>query len=89
MDVHLTAEMEWLVESKVQSGQYRSAAEVVSEALRLMEERDAFTLIRREEVAGKIAEGLNSLRLGNGVDAETVFDRIDSELCETERLGQQ
>ncbi len=40
MNVHLTPELEQLVQTKVQSGRYNSASEVVREALRLMEQRD-------------------------------------------------
>jgi antitoxin ParD1/3/4 len=87
MEVHLTAEMEWLVASKMQSGRYRSATDVVNEALRMMEERDAFNHIGKEEVASRIGEGLTSLKLGEGVDADTVFERLDAELDEIERLG--
>ena len=40
MNVSLTPELEDLVNQKVRSGRYRSASEVVREALRLFEERD-------------------------------------------------
>jgi antitoxin ParD1/3/4 len=41
MNVSLTPELEQLVQEKVKSGRYLSASEVVREALRLLEERDA------------------------------------------------
>jgi len=40
MNVSLTPELEEIVQSKVRSGRYRSASEVVREALRLMEAHD-------------------------------------------------
>lgn len=76
MNIHLTQELEQLVHSKVQSGRYNSASEVVREALRLMEERD----LRREEIRKKIAQGIDSQRLGKLVDGEAVFDRLEEEL---------
>ena len=49
MNVHLTPELEQLVQSKVNSGRYNSASEVVGEALRLLEQRDeVFTLCTNE-----------------------------------------
>jgi len=40
MDVHLSDDLERLVMSKVESGRYRSAAEVVSTALRALDAQD-------------------------------------------------
>ncbi len=83
MNIHLTHELEQLVHDKVQSGRYNSASEVVREALRLMEERD----LRKEEFRKKIAEGLESQRLGRLVDGEAVFDRLEAELDELDKHG--
>ena len=43
--------------------------------------------LRKEEIRRQIAEGLQSLRLGKGVDGEAVFDRIEAELDALERTG--
>jgi antitoxin ParD1/3/4 len=83
MNIHLTRELEQLVQSKVQSGRYNSASEVVREALRLMEERDRY----KQEIRLKIVEGLESQRLGTLVDGEVVFDRLDAELDALEARG--
>jgi antitoxin ParD1/3/4 len=87
MSLNLTAELEDLVESKVKSGNYGSAADVIREALGLLEERDQMLLLQKQEISEKITEGLNSLRRGEAVDGESVFDRIDAELDELERAG--
>jgi antitoxin ParD1/3/4 len=87
MDVHLTAELEQLVQSRVETGRYNSPGEVVREALRLLEERDAIITLRKEEIREEIAQGVDSLRLGKGVDGEAVFDRIEGELDTIERIG--
>jgi len=76
MNIHLTPELEQLVHGKVQSGRYNSASEVVREALRLMEERD----LRKDEIRKKIAQSLDSQRLGRLVDGEAVFTRLEAEL---------
>jgi antitoxin ParD1/3/4 len=80
MNVHLTPELEELIQRKVESGRYNSASEVMREALRLMEQRDEFLTLRKEEVRRKIREGLDSLGRGEGVDGEAVFHRIEAEL---------
>ena len=80
MNVNLTPELERLVQKKVKTSRYNSASEVVREALRLLEERDHIIKLRREELRKKIAEGLDSLRRGEGVDGEEVFNRIEAEL---------
>jgi antitoxin ParD1/3/4 len=87
MNIHLTPELEQVVQGKVQSGRYNSASEVVREALRLMEERDQVMALRREEIRRKIAEGLASLAQGKGVDGEEVFARIEADLDAYEREG--
>ena len=55
--------------------------------VRLMEERDQMILLRKGEIQQKIAEGLQSLRSGKGVDGEVVFDRIEAELDTLELNG--
>jgi antitoxin ParD1/3/4 len=54
MNVSLTPELEKLVEDKVATGMYQTASEVVREALRLLNARDAYRLeaLRREVRAG-------------------------------------
>jgi antitoxin ParD1/3/4 len=88
MNVHLAPEIEEFVRNKVSSGEYSSASDVVCEALSLLGERDQLLLRQRDEVAKKISEGIESLRAGNGVNGDEVFDRIESELDRLENTGQ-
>ena len=76
MNVSLTPELEELVSEKVRSGRYNSASEVVREALRLLEEQDQLRALRLEEIRKKIAEGLDALDRGEGIDGEEAFDRL-------------
>ena len=87
MNVHLTVELERVVQTIVRNGRDNSASEVVREALRLLEERDEIMAARKEEIRKKIAQGLKSLRLGKGADGEAVFERIEAELDVLERNG--
>jgi antitoxin ParD1/3/4 len=77
MNVHLTPELEALIQKKVESGRYNSASEVMREALRLMEQRDELLDLRKEEIRRKIDEGLESLSRGDGIDGEEAFRHLD------------
>jgi antitoxin ParD1/3/4 len=86
MNVHLTPELEQLVQSKVKTGRYNSASEVVREALRLLEEHDQIRQMRLQEIRRKIQEGWDSLQRGEGMDGEEVVAELDAELA---RRGQR
>ena len=60
MDVHLPAELERLVEDQVASGRYRSAAEVISTALRALDEQDRALDARADAFKAEIERRLAS-----------------------------
>lgn len=60
MNINLSPQLEELVKSKVASGLYSSASEVVREALRMMEERDRLKAIKLDQLRRDIREGLDS-----------------------------
>lgn len=60
MNVNLTPQLEEMVRSKVSSGMYTSASEVVREALRLMEEQDRMRQVRLEGLRQEVRKGLES-----------------------------
>ena len=60
MNISLTPHFESLIQTKVESGIYNSASEVVREALRLMEERDQLRELRLEELRREIQKGIDS-----------------------------
>lgn len=60
MNINLSPQLEELVKSKVSSGLYTSASEVVREALRMMEERDHIKAIKLQQLRRDIREGLES-----------------------------
>ena len=79
MNVNLTPELETLVQSKVKTGRYNSASEVVREALRLFEERDRIRQLQIQEFRKKINKGWASLERGEGVDGEEFFRALGRE----------
>jgi antitoxin ParD1/3/4 len=72
MNVSLTPELEKFVSTKVESGRYNSASEVVREALRLLEEHDQARAARLTEFNQELGRRLDALDRGQHVDpAET------------------
>jgi antitoxin ParD1/3/4 len=80
MNVSLSPELEKLVQAKVESGRYRSAGEVVEEALHLLEQQEADREIHLRELRSRIDEGLASLDRGEGVDGEAFMQAMLDEL---------
>jgi antitoxin ParD1/3/4 len=69
MNVSLTEPIEKFVRQKVAVGEYQNASEVVREALRLLRQRDE---VWKADVRSKITQGMDSVRAGKTIPAETV-----------------
>ena len=74
MNVSLTPHLESYIKQKVAGGMYNSVSEVIREALRLLEERDALQSMKLEALRHDINQGLTSLDNGEGkpLDIDTV-----------------
>jgi antitoxin ParD1/3/4 len=87
MNVSLTPELEQFVSSKVGSGRYNSASEVVREALRLLEEHDQ---VRSAQVAAfnqELGHRLASLDRGEQVDPAAARKRIEGKSQARRKTG--
>jgi len=79
MTVTLTPQLEALVRQKVAGGSYRTADEVIAEALTLLDERD-----RRQRLLAALAEG----EQGEGIPfTSALLEEIDREVDERIRRG--
>jgi antitoxin ParD1/3/4 len=87
MNVDLSPELEELIEESVRSGRYASVREVLSDALRLLDRRDRLVGSCVADYTDAIEEGWQAAQRGDFVDADKVFDRIDSELAELDFVG--
>ncbi len=74
MNINLTPQLEEMVRTKVSSGLYNSASEVVREALRLMEREDQVRAATLARIRQDIQEGLDSGPAGD-LDAEAIKRR--------------
>jgi antitoxin ParD1/3/4 len=76
MNVSLTPELEQLVESKVKSGRYQSASEVIREGLRLLDDQDRLRKAQLEEVCRNIRIGIEQPDRGEAIDGESVLAEL-------------
>lgn len=79
MNVHLTPELEMLVQKKVKTGRYNSASEVVREALRLFEQRERVRELQIRDIRRKIDAGWASLERGEQIDGDEFFQKLEHE----------
>ncbi len=82
MNVSLTPELEKLVASKVESGRYQSASEVIREGLRLLEDQDRMREAQLEEVRRKVQLGLDELDRGEGIPGDQVLAELKQKSAE-------
>ena len=79
MNVSLGDKWEQFVESKVRSGDYQTASEVLRAGLRRLEREELLKQISvgsLPELEAKLLKAAESLDAGKGVDGEEVFARF-------------
>jgi antitoxin ParD1/3/4 len=76
MNVSLTPELEKFVESKVKSGCYQTASEVIREGLRLLDDQDRLREAQLQEVRSQVQLGLDQLDRGEGIPGEQVHAEL-------------
>jgi antitoxin ParD1/3/4 len=76
MITHLPEDLQRFVRDKVQSGRFTSSDEAITEAVRLLQQREEAEEAR---VLEGIRQGLDDMKAGRGRPAETVFAEIRQE----------
>jgi antitoxin ParD1/3/4 len=76
MNVSLTTELEKFVSTKVESGRYSSASEVVREALRLLEEHDHARSLQLAGFNQELGRRLESLDRGQHISPADARARL-------------
>jgi antitoxin ParD1/3/4 len=79
MTIALQPEQEAFIQTQLSTGQYSSAAEVITEALRLLEKRNHYDQWV-EDVRAKIDIAAEQLDRGEGVDGETAISQLKAKL---------
>jgi antitoxin ParD1/3/4 len=76
INVSIPDELDRFVSSRIDSGEYRSASEVVCDGLRLLEERERARQSDLAELRDQIAVGLDQARRGELLDGDEVMARL-------------
>lgn len=87
MTVSLTPELEAFVASRIASGKFISASEVVREGLRLLEEREARREAELARMRQDVEVGLAQARAGELFDGEEVFAELERRVAEPDPTG--
>jgi antitoxin ParD1/3/4 len=84
LKVSVPPELEEFVFSRVSSGRYASASEVVAEGLRILEEQEAEHRHTLDGVRSLIASGLEQARRGELLDGDEVFRDLEERIRSSE-----
>ena len=77
MEIAIPKSLESLVRRKVEEGHYSTEAEVVADALRLMQVRDEMVSVKRERLKDALDRGYEDVAAGRVIELETE-DEIDT-----------
>jgi antitoxin ParD1/3/4 len=80
MNVSLTPELECFVTTKVQSGRYTSASEVIREALRLLEEQEHVRGVQLAAFQLELDRRLAASGRGTSIDGKAALAEITTRL---------
>jgi antitoxin ParD1/3/4 len=87
MTVTLRAEQEKFIAEQVGSGHYKSAADVIAQALGMLRAQEEFVRSNAAELREKIASGMEQIRRGEIVDGKTALQNLREKLHQRERGG--
>jgi antitoxin ParD1/3/4 len=79
LSISLSQDMAQMVRRKVESGSYASSSEVISDALRLLQEVEAERGARLNEIRGKIDEARSDPVRYSSREVREHFDRLERE----------
>ena len=77
MEIAIPKSLEALVRRKVEEGLYTTEAEVVADALRLMQVRDEIAAVKRSRLRDALDRGYEDVAAGRVIELETE-DQIDT-----------
>lgn len=79
MALTLTPDLEQRIATRLESGRFRTAEEVVAEALSLLEARETRRSEALSRLRERIAVGLEEVRRGDVIDGDEFFDQLERE----------
>lgn len=76
MEISLTPELERLIQTRIETGRYASASEVIHEALGLLEQKERERERALSEFQNELDRRIASLDRGEGLDGENFFNNL-------------
>ncbi|GAA6623667.1 type II toxin-antitoxin system ParD family antitoxin [Scytonema sp. NUACC26] len=80
MNIQLKAEYEQFIQTRIATGRYENAEDVIAKALKLLEEWEKGYQEWEEETRKKVAIGLAQIERGEVLDGEVVMKRLEEKL---------
>lgn len=80
MNIQLKAEYEQFIQTRIATGRYENAEDVIIKALKLLEEWEKGYQEWEEETQKKLTAGLASIERGEVLDSEVVMARLEEKL---------
>ncbi len=88
MNIQLKPEQEQFIQTQIATGKYKNASEVISKALKLLDEWEKGCQSWVEETRQKVEVAVEQLERGEGVDGEVVLERLREKLRQETRSNQ-
>lgn len=85
LNVSLTPDLEQFVSSKVASGRYQTASEVIRQGLRLLQDQETTRQAQLERLRSQINLGLEQANRGELLDGDEVFEELEKRFAEPDR----
>ncbi|MBV6627288.1 MAG: type II toxin-antitoxin system ParD family antitoxin [Rivularia sp. (in: Bacteria)] len=85
MNIQLKPEDEKFIQAQIARGKYKNPEEVISKALKLLDEWEKGYQNWIEESRQKVEVAAEQLERGEGIDGEVVVERLRSKLCQEKR----
>ncbi|MDJ0619670.1 MAG: type II toxin-antitoxin system ParD family antitoxin [Calothrix sp. MO_192.B10] len=85
MNIQLKPEQEQFIQSRIASGRYENANDVIALALKLLEEWEKGYQEWEEKTREKVAVGLAQIERGEVLDGEVVIARLEEKLLQARR----
>lgn len=85
VNVSLTPELDAFLQSRVKSGRYQTASEVVRDALRLLERQEREREEAFQQLKAKLERGAAQAEHGELLDGDAVFDELRDMIEERRR----
>jgi antitoxin ParD1/3/4 len=89
VNISLTPELDAFLQSRVSSGRYQTASEVVREALRMLERLEQEREQAFSELKLKLERGASQAERGELLDADQVFNELRQLIEERHRAKQK